>query len=206
LESQNFLLSPISEPADIVAMKTHGGAKWLLFGGILSAILPGQVAHSQQIASLSPAATLDAKHSDEMTYEATPASAMTRVGHLVTLPVPGRLTLVVGALSAIGDDLASGWQEQVAGLCAEHPVLDCYPTAPDARTAPRMAPADLRDRIAVAQSRHQSWKSALAPEVQDDVYAVLLAPDGTLLWQAAGPQEGAIPTADLAKMLGVEGY
>jgi hypothetical protein len=141
-----------------------------------------------------------------MTYEATPASAMTRVGHLVTLPVPGRLTLVVGALSAIGDDLASGWQEQVAGLCAEHPVLDCYPTAPDARTARRMAPADLRDRIAVAQSRHQSWKSALAPEVQDDVYAVLLAPDGTLLWQAAGPQEGAIPTADLAKMLGVEGY
>jgi hypothetical protein len=145
-----------------------------------------------------------------MTYEATPASAMTRVGHLVTLPVPGRLTLIVGALSATGDDLASGWQEQVAGLCAEHPVLDCYPTAPDAapdaRTARRMAPADLRDRIAVAQSRHQSWKSALVPEVQDDVYAVLLAPDGTLLWQAAGPQEGPIPTADLAKMLGVEGY
>lgn len=187
-------------------MKTRGQAKWLLFGGFLSAVLPGPVAYSQQMVSVSSVRLHEATLSNQTTYKHLPLSFKTLSGRLITLPTPNRLTLIIGALASDGDNWASGWQQQAAALCARHAVLDCYQATQDSRKTRQIVPADLRDRTAVLGSHAPTWKSAIASQSQDNVYAILLAPDGTPLWQAAGQSRDALPAAALDELLRAGGY
>jgi hypothetical protein len=133
--------------------------------------------------------------------------AHTLSGRTVTLPAPGRLTLIVASATPEGRRLAAAWWAQANSICARHAVLDCYEAhvpSEAARALPRMTDREFRgrvepgfwDRFALVTSHGAAWKLALKPgSASACVTALLLAPDGTVLWQASGAQGQSLPSA-----------
>lgn len=114
--------------------------------------------------------------------------AETLSGRPIVLPAPRRLTLLVPA----------AWWPQANALCARHAVLDCYQPARAGqfralRTAHLKRSVDdhLWDRFAVINRSTAGWKALLSNNSR--AIAALLAPDGTVLWQAVGKNSDPMP-------------
>jgi hypothetical protein len=177
-----------------------------VFAIVLLSVVPG-AAQAVLLASASPKAgfsSVSDTPDSSYTYASLkiPAvSAKTLAGRPITLPAPGRLTLLVGSVNGDRDQAASDWWTQASELCARHAVLDCYQAVEPSRKLRQAVPIEIRDRVAVVAARAQPWKSALQAASGANVYALLLAPDGTPLWHAAGRAGETMPAANLDDLL-----
>ena len=121
-------------------------------------------------------------------------AAQTLAGRSIILPAPRRLTLVVGA----------AWWQEANSLCARHAVLECYQavvpsefgfsfTSLALKGLKRATPASNWDRFAVLSGPIPAWKRALGSSRAAKAYAVLLAPDGGILWSAHSTKPSPFP-------------
>ena len=134
---------------------------------------------------------------DGTTLPAT--AATTLAGSALTLPVPGKITLVaVGFSRSSGSAAGVAWK-QAQPFCTAHPQVACYQVAvlQDApgwirgmidrglRNARTQAE---REQFATVVTNEQAWKQALHATDARAGYALLVGTDGRILWQTQGQE------------------
>ncbi len=128
-----------------------------------------------------------------------PTPATTLADSALTLPVPGKITLLaVGFSRSSGSAAGVAWK-QMQPFCAAHPQVACYQVAvlQDApgwirgmierglRNARTQAE---REQFAIVVTNEPAWKQVLHDTDARAGYAVLTGADGRILWQTQGQE------------------
>lgn len=128
-----------------------------------------------------------------------PVQATTLAGTALTLPVPGKITLLaIGFSRASGAAAGVAWK-QVQPFCAAHPQVNCYQVAvlQDApgwirsmivRSLRNARTEAERAQFATVVEKEAAWKQALQDTDARDGYAVLTGSDGRILWMQSGQE------------------
>ena len=126
-------------------------------------------------------------------------AATTLAGAAISLPIPGKITLLaLGFSRASGTAAGVAWK-QMQPFCTAHPQVACYQVAvlQDApgwirgmierglRNARTQAE---REQFATVVTNEQAWKQALHATDALAGYAVLVGIDGRILWQTQGQE------------------
>ena len=134
---------------------------------------------------------------DGAVLPSTPATTL--AGAALTLPVPGKITLLaVGFSRSSGSAAGVAWK-QIQPFCAAHPQIACYQVAV-LQDAPGWIRSMIerglrhartqaeREQFVTVVTNEQAWKQALQDADANAGYAVLSAADGRILWAAHGTE------------------
>jgi len=128
-----------------------------------------------------------------------PTPATTLAGAALTLPVPGKITLLAVDFSRSSGSAAGVAWKQLQPFCAAHPQIACYQVAvlQDApswirsmieRSLRHARTQAEREQFVTVVTNEQAWKQALQDADANAGYAVLAAADGHILWAAHGTE------------------
>lgn len=170
------------------------------------ALAGAPLAQAQGLVNISASLTNPVNPTHHWNYERITVSARTLTGRQILLPVPGRLTLIIGSLRPGDDRQAADWWNQANSLCARHAVLDCYQAAEGSRQSRQSVSAEMQDRVAILAGHDAPWKPSEESAGAASAYAVLLTPRGEPLWQATGQPGETMPAANLEELLAAAKY